>query len=76
MNYILWHGVLYILQHSFSYGLAAGAKFCAFSECTHRARQKVTDFFNWQLTVIGTGCLVFSVRTHKQAGQGSRTGGW
>ena len=43
-------------HYSYSYGLAAGAKFCAFWE--DKAVRRHLIFFNWLLSVIGTGCLV------------------
>ena len=49
---VLWHGVHTTAQCSYSCGLAAGAKFCAFCGCTHRVVRRLLIFLlathsNW-----------------------------
>ena len=62
MNY-LYSGMVYILQlHSAAIaavGWQLEQSFALFvSAHTGQGSKGATDFFNWQLTVISTGCLV------------------
>ena len=60
MNY-LYSGMVYILQHSAAtaVGWQLEQSFALFvSAHTGQGSKEATGFFNWLLTVIGTGCLV------------------
>ena len=61
MNY-LYSGMVYILQHSAATdaGWQLEQSFALFvSAHTGQGSREATDFFNWLLSVIGTGCLMF-----------------
>ena len=60
MNYLLWHGVHATVQHraATAVGWQVEQRFALFvSAHTGQGSKKATDFFNWLLTVISTGCL-------------------
>ena len=59
---MLWHGVHTTVQHSAAtaVGWQLEQSFALFvSAHTGQGSKEATDFFNWLLTVISTGCLVF-----------------
>ena len=59
MNYLLWHGVHATVEHR-AVGWQLEQRFALFvSAHTGQGSKEATDFLNWLLTVISTGCLVF-----------------